>query len=203
MNVAQLATDRLLRGLPFTPPKDAVFEDYVKVWLQDLALQIQMGFKKGGMVNPDELNGLMNLGKTIGSFLDEMARNEDEKDKVQEYQKAFGKLMNHLTGFEQRLQQQMKAQAGAQQPGGNGDPQGAAKVQSTLILAQTKAAIAERSAAAKLAQKDKQFQAGEKRKDVQTQADIQRSGVVTRHELLANRLKALAETELSPETPAQ
>jgi hypothetical protein len=33
----------------------------------------------------------------------------------------------------------------------------------------------------------------EQRKDQQTQADIQRTGVKTRHELLADRLKALAE----------
>lgn len=185
---------RILHGLPFQPPKEAVFEDYVKVWIHDMSLELQKAFAKGGMVTPDEIGGLNNLGKHIGMFLEEMARNEDEKEKVKEYEDAFGQLMNHVKGLEQRLQQAMKAQAkqaGAGAQGGNGKD--AAKVQAMLIQAQTKAKIAENSAAARTRQKEEQFQKAEARKDQQVQADIQRQGVETRHELLANRLKALSE----------
>lgn len=192
MNVAQLATDRILRGLPFSPPKDAIFEDYVKVWVHDMGMEMQKIFAKGGMANPDEINGLANLGKTIASFLDEMSRNENEKDKVREYQDALGQLMNHLKGLAQRLQESMKKASG-----GNGapgpDPKDAAKVQAMLIQAQTKAAIAERSAAARTRQKEEQFQKAEMRKDQQTQSDITREGVRTRHQLMAERLKSLSE----------
>ena len=61
MHDAQLATNRLLLGLPFVPPKAAILEDYVKVWLHDLSLKITEGFQKGGMVPPEELAGLENL----------------------------------------------------------------------------------------------------------------------------------------------
>ena len=82
---AQLATDRLLRGLPYLPPKEAVYEDYVLVWLHDLAAEIQKGMAMGGMVPPDQLAGLQNFAKTIGNFIGEMANNEDEKEKVKQY----------------------------------------------------------------------------------------------------------------------
>jgi hypothetical protein len=190
MNNAQLATDRLLRGLPYQPPKDAVFEDYVKVWMHDLASEIQKGMAAGGMVPPEQLAGLQNLGKTIGLFIGEMARNEDEKEKVKEYENAFGQMMNHIKAFEQRLQQAMKAQ---QPKSANGDGADQAKVQAMLIQAQTKAKIAENSAAQKTRQKQVQWEMGEQRKDQQTQADIARQNVRTRHELIAGRLKALAE----------
>ena len=190
MHDAQLATDRLLRGLPYQPPKDAVFEDYVKVWLHDLAAEIQKGMAAGGMVPPEQLAGLQNFGKTIGDFIAEMARNEDEKEKVKEYEDAFGKLMNHVKAFEQRLQQAIKAQS---TQGGGANGQGDGKREAALIMAQTKAQIAANSAAQRTAQKQKQWEMGEQRKDLQTQSDIARQNVRTRHELLANRLKALAE----------
>ena len=189
MHDAQLATDRLLRGLPYQPPKEAVFEDYVKVWLHDLAAEIQKGMAAGGMVPPDQLQGLQNFGKTIGDFIGEMARNEDEKEKVKEYEDAFGKLMNHVKAFEQRLQQALKAQQ--PKPGANGQSDG--KREAALIMAKTKAEIAANSAAQRTAQKQRQWEMGETRKDLQTQSDIARQNVRTRHELLANRLKALAE----------
>jgi ribosomal protein S8E len=66
-------------------------------------------------------------------------------------------------------------------------------VQAMLIQAQTKAKIAETSATQRTQQKQKQWEMGEQRKNAQLGADIKRKGVETRHELLANRLKALAE----------
>ena len=67
-NMAQLATERIMRGLPFQAPKDAIFEDYVMVWMKDMALSIQ---KIAGARRPatmDELGGLANLGKHIKEF---------------------------------------------------------------------------------------------------------------------------------------
>lgn len=190
---AQDATPRLLRGLPYYMPKDAVYEDYVTVWMHDLGLEIEKIMQRGGMATPDELNGFMNLAQHIGQLLAIMGNNPDEKEKTREFQDNFKELMNHVKGLAQRLQQQMQAQAkqGASAPEGNGKE--AAKVQAMLIQAQTKAAIAERSAAARTRQKEEQFQKAEARKDQQLGADIARRGIETRHELMANRLKSLSE----------
>jgi hypothetical protein len=193
-NVAQLATERIMRGLPFKAPKDAVGEDYVMVWLEDMALQIQKIMQRGGTATQDEIAGLNNLGQHIDQFLQIMASNPSDKPKVREYQDAFGQLMNHVKGLEQRLQQAMKAQAGGNGNGQQGgDPKDAAKAQAIVSFGKVKEGIAERSAASRTRQKEEQFQKGEVRKDQQTAADIARSGVVTRHELMANRLKVLTE----------
>ena len=191
-NVAQLATERLMRGLPFQAPKDAIYEDYVMIWMHDMGLTIQKIMQRGGTATPDEMGGLMNLGKHIGDFLGVMATNEDEKEKTKQLEDAFGQLMNHVKALGQRLQQAMQKQAGANgAQGGNG--QDAAKVQAMLIQAQTKAQIADRASQQRTQQKEQQFQKAEQRKDQQVGADIQRKGVQTRHELLASRMKALAE----------
>jgi hypothetical protein len=192
-NMAQLATERLLRGLPFQAPKDAVYEDYVMVWMHDMGLTIQKIMQRGGTATPDEMVGLMNLGKNISDFLGIMATNEDEKEKTKQFEDAFGQLMNHVKALGQRLQEAMKKQAGANGAGPQGDPKAAAQVQATLLMGQTKAKILEASAALKQQHKDQGFQADQKRKDATTSAEITRSGVRTRHELLANRLRALAE----------
>jgi len=196
---AQDATMRLLHGLPYRLPKEAVFEDYVVVWLHDANLEVQKVLKRGGLATPDELNGLMNLGQNIDELLQVMEQQAEAtigdtgpKAKLREYQDMAGQLQNHVKGLAQRLQESMATQAG-----GNGaqvgDPKDAAKVEAMLIQAQTKAQIADRASQQRTAQKQVQWEQGEKRKDEQTAAEIQRQGVRTRHELLAGRLKALAE----------
>jgi hypothetical protein len=198
-NMAQLATERIMRGLPYQAPKDAIYEDYVMVWLNDMGATIQKIMQRGGTATPDELGGLMNLGKHIADFLKVMATNEDEKDKTKEFEDAFGQLMNHVKALGQRLQESMK-QAGENGAGAQGDPEADAQVQATMLMGQTKADILKANAALKLQHKDDQFQADQQRKDASTAAEIERSGVRTRHELLANRLKTLAEVDITPAT---
>jgi hypothetical protein len=199
-NMAQLATERIMRGLPFQAPKDAIFEDYVMVWMHDMGLTIQKIMQRGGTATPDELGGLMNLGKHIKDFLDIMAKPAtgkgaapEDKHKIKQLEDAFGQLMNHVKALAQRLQESMKKQAGANGNGAQGDPKAAAQVQGMMMQAQTKAKILADTAALKQRHKDQSFQSDQKRKDAQTAAEITRGGVRTRHELLANRLKALAE----------
>ena len=146
------------------------------------------------MTSPDDLQGMANLIQQIQAVLSVMASNKDEKKNVRELEKHLSDLSNHVKGFAQRLQQQQQAQQkqGQQQPGGNG-AETAAKVQAMLIQAQTKAKIAEQSAANRTRQKDQQFQANERRQDQKFIADIGREGARTRHQLLADRMKALSE----------
>ena len=201
-NVAQLATDRILSGLPFQPPKDAVYEDYIVIWLYDLGVTIQKIFKRGGMATPDEIMGLHNLAKHIGDFLGIMANNEDDKTKVREYSNVLGQLTNHIKGLEQRLQEAMKQQQ-AQPGGGEGDGQAqndAIKVQTAAELAKIKLQNAQVSHSQKTQQRQVSFDKEEQRKDQKTAADISRTGAVTRHGLMADRLAALNESDLTNTT---
>lgn len=192
---AQLATERIMRGLQFAAPKDAVFEDFVATWMHDLGTIIKQVMQRGGMAAPDELQGLANLGQHIGQFLDTMATNEDDAEKVKQYQDAFGQLMNHVKGLAQRLQQSQQQEG---QPGGNGEAESEqaktmAKIQGQLMIAKAKADNTRESHAQKTQQKQVSWEKGEVRKDQQLVADIQREGTKTRHELMAERLKTLSE----------
>ena len=194
---AQEATPRILRGMPYTLPANAVHEDFAVVWLHDLAFEVQKAQKRGGMASPDDLQGMGSLITQIQQVLSVMAadKDKDAREKVKVLENALHELSNHVKAFAQRLQQQMQKQAkqqGQQQPGGNG-AETAAKVQGMLIQAQAKAKIAEQSAANRTRQKEQQFQAAERRNDQKLVADIQREGTRTRHQLLADRMRALAE----------
>lgn len=200
-NMAQLATDRIMRGLPFRAPKDAIYEDYVMVWLEDMALTIQKIMQRGGMATPDELMGLMNLGKHISDFLAIMATNEDDKQNTKQYEDIFGQLTNQIKAFAQRLQESMQ-QAG-QNGGEQVDPKAQAQVQATMLMGETKAKILASTAAMKQQQKEEQFQADQRRKDSQTAAEIARGGARARHELMADRIKTLAETAEESKTEGE
>src|SRR5262249_30206228 len=111
MHDAQLATDRLMRGLPFTERPDMVYEDYVKVWLADMTILIQKKQQAGGMATMDEIAGLQNIANQIVAFLKIMGEDPDEKERVRMYQDELKKLMNLVKAFAQRLMAQMKAAA--------------------------------------------------------------------------------------------
>lgn len=195
---AQFATDRIMRGLQFVAPADAVFEDYVVVWLHDMGTLVQQIMQRG-LPTLEEFNGLNNLGNQIQQFLGIMEKSvsegkgdQEDKAKLKQYQDAYGQLMNHVKALGQRLAQSMKAQQSKNgQPGA--DPKDAAKAQAMIIQAQTKAELTKTAHAQRTQQRQTQWEMEQKRKDMQTAADIQREGVKTRHELVADRLKALAE----------
>lgn len=191
---AQLATQRIMAGLQFDAPKDAIYEDYVATWIGDLGNTLKKVFALGGMASPAEIMGMMALAQKTGEFLQVMDQNEDEREKVRQYQDALNHLNNHVKALAQRLQQSQGAQ---QQPGGNGaadkSAETQAKIQSQIILAQAKAKNAERAHAQKTQQRQISWQNEERRKDMQAQGQMQREGVVTRHQLMAERMKALSE----------
>ena len=81
-----------------------------------------------------------------------------------------------------------------QQQNGNGqDPQAAGKLMSTLIQAKTKSKIAEKSHAAKTAQRQVSFEMEEKRKDAKTRADIARENAVSAAEQQRESMRSMSE----------
>lgn len=190
---AQLATERLMRGLPFTLPKDAIALDYATVWLHDMATMIEKAMQSGGMVPADQLQGLTNMSQHTKQILEIEAQNPKQKPNLAPYEENLSQIDNHLKAFAQRLMAQMKAQQKAMGQPGEGNGKDAAKIQGMMMINQAKAANLRESHAQRAAQKQQGWEAEQQRKNLQTQADIERQGVQTRHELMANRLKALAE----------
>lgn len=199
MHDAQLATDRLMRGLPFVMSKKMVLEDYVRVWIADMALIIQKIEENGGMATAEQISGLANMQRHIDQFLQVMSGNEDEKEKVRQYADTLAQLMNQVKAFAQRLAQQMKAQAAPGENGNGQDAETKAKLQGKVIIDQAKAEASQISHSQKTAQRQVQFEMEEKRKDKAFEAELQRENARTAQELRAeaakNRLELDAEAE--------
>jgi hypothetical protein len=201
---AQLATDRLMRGLPFSDKKDMVYEDYVKTWLMDMGLLIKEIVDNGGMATPNDLRGFGNMGQEIKRFLGLMGQNEGDLERVKGYEQALNDLMNHVKAFGQRLQQQMKA--AAKQNGKPGmDGKVAGQVQGQIILAQTKAKLQEARSAQRmqqdqartaqdLAQQQAKFEMEEQRKEREHKAELRRTGNEHLYDLILGLGKAPTNT---------
>lgn len=183
MHDAQLATDRLLRGLPFVISPKMVPEDYVRVWLADMGVIVQRIEQSGGMASQEEIAGLGNMAQHIEQFLQIMASNDDEIPKVKMYGQQLAQIMNFVKAYAQRLAEQMQAQQQQQQ---GQDPAAMAKVQSQMMLAQVKAENTKQSHAQRTAQRQVQFEMEEQRKDRQLAAEIRREDARTAQELSAN-----------------
>lgn len=196
MHDAQLATDRLMRGLPFVPRDDMVFEDYVKIWIADLSIMVQGAVGTGGMAKPEDILGWQNMAKTIGEFLGIMSQDPDEREKVRKYQEALTVQMNHVKAFVQRLQQQQKA--AAKQNGNGGKLQ--FEQQKAMLEIQTEAAKAqiqlrnrEQSHAQRTAQKQASFELAEQRKDRESLAGQRRKAMDHALDFTANSMRSLQE----------
>lgn len=176
MHDAELASDRLMRGLPFTPTPKMIYEDYVKVWLRDMGMIVQQIQQTDNMGTMEKLSGLQNMAQTIGAFLQQMATNDSEKPKVRQYSDTLGQIMNLVKGFAQRLQQQMQKGNGGAQAGGI-DPETATKLQGKLLVDQAKAQNLRESHAIKTAQKQTSFEMAEQRADRKNAAEIRRKNL--------------------------
>lgn len=202
MHDAQLATDRILRGLEYKPTPEMVPEDYVLVWLHDLGNLVQQAQQNGQMATMEQIQGFGNLAEHISVFLQIMAGDDTLKDKVRQYGDALGQITNIVKGFAQRLQKQQQAAAGSN---GNGiDAKTAATLKGKMLIDQAKAQNLMQSHAMRTAQKQAQFELDQNRKDKELNQRLRREGqqhvldlgaerARTVQELQHNRLKSLQE----------
>jgi len=156
-----------------------VFEDYVQVWLQDMAATIQLLQQTGPTMQ--DVIGLGNLAQHIQKFIMAIGGGDEDQPRLKQYGDMLGQMMNHVKGMAQRLQE-----AQGQQQGENGNGEAAltaGKVQAMQITAAAKAANTRESHALKTAQKQAQFELDQQRKDQELKANIRREDTRTAQEL--------------------
>ena len=188
---AQLATERLMRGLPIALPADIVPEDYVKVWMADLSLMVNQAQQMGGTATMQEIQGWSTISTQVKQLLARMGQDPEEKPKVKSYAQGLGKIDNLIKAFAQRLQQSMKAQQtnGAQ----NGvKPQDIVQAQFDQAKSAQKLKQMSQSHAAKTAQRQVQFELEQQREDRRTNAAIRRENAKAHHERVNSRIDSLA-----------
>lgn len=157
---SELAFGTLMGGNMVTPKPGLNYSEVIETILRLMEAKVQMIMQSGGVGTPELVQGLNMAAQYAGAFIQELGQDPNEKSKVKQYGDILSKIMNEVRAMEQRQQQAAQA---AQQQNGNGDngeqAQTQAKIQATLITAQTKSKIQEQSAAQKAAQKQLAFEA--------------------------------------------
>lgn len=151
--------------------------------------KVQQIMQTGGVGTPQEVQGLAGAIQYTQSFIQQLAQDKTQKALVKELNDALKNESNEVKGMAQR--QQQAAQKAAQ--GNGGDPKDAAKVQATIITAQTKAALAAKSHAQKTAQRALQFEQKSRQDEQKHAMEMQMEGQKAAVELTKHRVKLFEE----------
>lgn len=172
---AELALGTLMDGFPMRIKTGINHIDYVETMLDHLTLIIMTAKRRGHLVQR-EIEGVPNLAKHITEHISIIAQDNEEKERVKEYNDKLGRLMNEFKAMTQQMNQMLQKQmeTAGQGQGGNGgvDPKDQARVQGMMMQAQTKAKIAQISHAQRTAQRHAQWQLEQKQRDQDHQLEM-------------------------------
>lgn len=187
---------QMLKGIPVQPATGINHVEYCEAMLKILGERIQAGQKKGGMVAPDELQGMKLMANSVAEHLKILEEDPSQKPVVKKLQDVLTKMGNMIRAFEQRLMAAAKKQQQQGQQNGDGGKQ-AAKVAAPIIMAKTKAAIKAAEAKQKLAHKDAQFKQQLTHEAIRAKADIAKTDLVTAADIKRKRMFEESEDDAS------
>lgn len=138
-----------------------------------------------GKPTQTQILGLVAVFKHVTGHMQIIAQSEENRQRVKRYGDLLKQLMNQVKAWSQQLAQEQAANA--QQNGDNG------KTAAMMLQAQTKAQIANQSAAMKEKRKDIAFVKEQKRKDAQVLVETEREQVLTQSNIEALDKKTAAD----------
>jgi len=153
---SELAFGTLMQGVAVNPREGLNAVEVAETIVRLMQTKIQEIQQSDNLGTPQDVRGLTMASQYASAFIQQLAQDKTQVSTVKMLNDALGKLGNEVKGFAQR--QQQAAQQAAQQNGQAQDPEGQAKVQTTMALGQTKIELAAKSAAQKQAQKELAFQ---------------------------------------------
>lgn len=147
---ANLAMGTLMLGLPVPVPREVSLSQYAETLVIQLQMLTQQIEESGGMVDEQQLRGLMNVDQYIQQLLQHLEADESERERVRAMQDSLGNSQNLIKAFAQRLQEQKQAS--------QMDPEAMAKIQAIVMTAQVKAQETQASGAQRREQKQLAFE---------------------------------------------
>jgi hypothetical protein len=181
---AQLAAGSLMMGLPVAMKTGISHIEYVDAMLVSFQVAIGRIQKRGGVPTQEELEGLSAVYEHLTQHIKLVAQDENEKERVTNWEKQITRLMNLVKAFAQRLQEQQKAQG--QQQGGQASEEQAksqAKIEAMKQQSEAKAANTRDAHAQRTAQRQLQWEMEQHRKDVELQNELKRENARLQLEL--------------------
>lgn len=184
---AQVSVGTIMAGGTVAPKPGFNVVETIETWLHAMAQIAAKVEQNGGMATPEELAGLQNFGQHIAQRIQQLAMDKTQKQKVKIYSDDLGKLMNLVKAYAQRLAESK------QQQNGNGqmDPKDAAKVQATMLTAQTKAQIAQQKHAQSTAQKQIAFEQKVRQQSIEHKQKLAATDLQAASAIHRNRMKSL------------
>lgn len=190
---AMLAVGTLMQGGIVEFGEEHNRRDLIETLLLEMALIVQRIVSTGSMATAQEVAGLQNMGMHIAQLLQLIEQDKGEQERAKQYADQLGNLMNAVTGFAQRLEEQQQAGAGAE---GNGEmAMTAGKIEAMRITSEAKAANTRESHAQKTAQRQVQFEASQKQKEDEHQLEMRRQMESQQVEDVTQGIKTAAEIQ--------
>lgn len=146
------------------------YEGYIVTLLKMMGAVVTRIMQQGGVTTMDELVGLATVGQNIQQHIAVVQADPKQKQLVKKFTDALGQIINLVKAIAQRT---MQSKAAAQKQQG-GDPKAMASAQGAILMAKTKANIAQSSAALKQKQKQMDFALDQQRKNLELAAEMQR-----------------------------
>jgi len=191
---ATMAWGTLIDGQPVVIATSINRPEYIQTLLQMLGGAIgRIEKEQNGMPTMERVLGLANVIQHIQEQMQLISQDPGQEQNMKLYNDGIAQASNYIKGYVQRLQQQAQAQAEAGAAGNGMDAETAAKIQSMLITAQSKAQIAAANSEQKRVQKQVAFEQDQQRKNANTIAEAQRKGALTRADIAAMDLKTQAD----------
>jgi hypothetical protein len=191
---AQLAAGTLMLSMPVAVKEGINHTEYVETLLHSMASVIQRIESQGGNTTAEAIAGLQNMAGHIAAHIQIIAQDEREKPRVKQYGDDLKNLMNLVKAYAQRLQESQQQQ---QQAGQGMDPEASAKIQATMMTAETKNRLASESHAQKTAQRQLQFEQQMRQEAMRHRAELAKTDLETAANIEREGRKAKAEAEMT------
>jgi len=188
---AELSFGPLMQGSRVSPKPGLNAVEVAGTIISLMAGKVKSIMQSGGLGTPQDLMGLQACAQYVTYYINVLSQDKSQQKVSKTFGEALGKLMNEVTGMQQR--QQEAAQAAAQQNGNGQDPKDAAKAQAIMLQAQIKSQNAKESHAERTAQKRISFEQKLKQDQEKHAADLRKKAVETKVDVAAEDLKTAAQ----------
>ena len=175
----ELVFSSFMSGVAVTPRPGPNPIEVVETMLRLIGGVLQGVMQSGGVGTPEQAHGLDGAEMYTQFYIQNLASDPAQKQRVTAYGKALGKMMNLVKAMHQRQEQAAKAQGNGHDPEAQANLQ--AKMAETKVKLQGKQASdalklksKQMSDAQKLQHKQQDFEATQKRKNIESLSDVTR-----------------------------
>lgn len=166
----------LMLGIPRPPREGVGVIDQIEGMLPLLHAKITMIEQRDNMATIDEEVGLKAVIDYTQQLISRLAQNPQEGQRVKQYGDALGQLTNRAKGVAQRGEQARQKES-QQAQGPQGNPEAAAKIQSTMMTAAANIQAKRAAHDMKLKQSEQKFILDQRREDAKTYHQMEREAL--------------------------